>query len=136
MSNEQEWQQLANKELSRREKTVDSLVQQTAEGIAIKPLYTEADLDNLEVTGTLLVCRPTFVARVPLCIPPNRGPSVSMLVFNSKRVQRFYRRNTAAGQKVFPLRLTLPPTVATTPITHAWRVTSAKRASLSTPWKI
>ena len=32
MSNEQEWQQLANKELSRREKTVDSLVQQTAEG--------------------------------------------------------------------------------------------------------
>lgn len=93
MSNVQEWQQLANKELSRREKTVDSLVHQTAEGIAIKPLYTEADLDNLEVTGTLLVCRPTFVARVPLCIPPNRGPSVSMLVFNSKRVQRFYRRN-------------------------------------------
>ena len=32
MSNVQEWQQLANKELSRREKTVDSLVQQTAEG--------------------------------------------------------------------------------------------------------
>ncbi|HIH9202618.1 TPA: hypothetical protein ACYUZM_005116, partial [Escherichia coli] len=26
MSNVQEWQQLANKELSRREKTVDSLV--------------------------------------------------------------------------------------------------------------
>ena len=48
MSKVQEWQQLANKELSRREKTVDSLVQQTAEGIAIKPLYTEADLDNLE----------------------------------------------------------------------------------------
>ena len=39
MSNVQEWQQLANKELSRREKTVDSLVHQTAEGIAIKPLY-------------------------------------------------------------------------------------------------
>lgn len=101
MSNEQEWQQLANKELSRREKTVDSLVQQTAEGIAIKPLYTEADLDNLEVTGTLLVCRPTFVARVPLCIPPNRGPSVSMLVFNSKRVQRFYRRNPPPGKRSF-----------------------------------
>ena len=47
MSNVLVWQQLANKELSRREKTVDSLVQQTAEGIAIKPLYTEADLDNL-----------------------------------------------------------------------------------------
>lgn len=89
MSNVQEWQQLANKELSRREKTVDSLVQQTAEGIAIKPLYTEADLDNLEVTGTLPGLPPYVLARVPLCIPPNRGPSVSMLVFNSKRVQRF-----------------------------------------------
>ena len=30
MSNVQEWQQLANKELSRREKTVDSLVHQTS----------------------------------------------------------------------------------------------------------
>ena len=52
MSELQEWQTLANKELSRREKTVDDLVKQTAEGIAVKPLYTEADLDNLEVTGT------------------------------------------------------------------------------------
>lgn len=137
MSKVQEWQQLANKELSRREKTVDSLVQQTAEGIAIKPLYTEADLDNLEVTGTLLVCRPTFVARVPLCIPPNRGPSVSMLVFQQQKSPTLFIAVTLPpGKKVFPLRLTLPPTVATTPITHAWRATSAKRASLSTPWKI
>ena len=43
-----EWQTLANKELSRREKTVDALVKQTAEGIDVKPLYTEADLDNLK----------------------------------------------------------------------------------------
>lgn len=90
MSNVQEWQQLANKELSRREKTVDSLVQQTAEGIAIKPLYTEADLDNLEVTGTL-----------PGLPPYVRGPRATMYTaptvdhpsvcwfFNSKRVQRF-----------------------------------------------
>jgi methylmalonyl-CoA mutase len=67
MSNVQEWQQLANKELSRREKTVDSLVHQTAEGIAIKPLYTEADLDNLEVTGTL-----------PGLPPYVRGPRATM----------------------------------------------------------
>lgn len=133
MSNEQEWQQLANKELSRREKTVDSLVQQTAEGIAIKPLYTEADLDNLEVTGTL-----------PGLPPYVRGPRATMYTAQpwtirqyagfstAKESNAFYRRS----KKVFPLRLTLPPTVATTPITHAWRVTSAKRASLSTPWKI
>lgn len=89
MSNEQEWQQLANKELSRREKTVDSLVQQTAEGIAIKPLYTEADLDNLEVTV------PFWFAALrswPACHyvyrPTVDHPSVCWF-FNSKRVQRF-----------------------------------------------
>ncbi len=37
----------------------------------------------------------------------------------AKESNAFYRRNLAAGQKGFPLRLTLPPTVATTPITHA-----------------
>ncbi len=36
----------------------------------------------------------------------------------AKESNAFYRRNLAAGQKVFPLRLTLPPTVATTPITR------------------
>ena len=65
-------------------KTVDSLVQQTAEGIAIKPLYTEAKCDNRQVP--FLVCRPT-----------DRGPRATMYMdhpsvcwfFNSKRVQRF-----------------------------------------------
>lgn len=100
MSNVQEWQQLANKELSRREKTVDSLVQQTAEGIAIKPLYTEADLDNLEVTGTL-----------PGLPPYVRGPRATMYTAQpwtirqyagfstAKESNAFYRRNLAAGQK-------------------------------------
>ncbi|ENV4310971.1 methylmalonyl-CoA mutase [Escherichia coli] len=100
MSNEQEWQQLANKELSRREKTVDSLVQQTAEGIAIKPLYIEADLDNLEVTGTL-----------PGLPPYVRGPRATMYTAQpwtirqyagfstAKESNAFYRRNLAAGQK-------------------------------------
>ncbi|MEN1479565.1 methylmalonyl-CoA mutase family protein, partial [Pseudomonas aeruginosa] len=97
MSNVQEWQQLANKELSRREKTVDSLVQQTAEGIAIKPLYTEADLDNLEVTGTL-----------PGLPPYVRGPRATMYTAQpwtirqyagfstAKESNAFYRRNLAA----------------------------------------
>lgn len=133
MSNVQEWQQLANKELSRREKTVDSLVQQTAEGIAIKPLYTEADLDNLEVTGTL-----------PGLPPYVRGPRATMYTAQPWTIRQYAGFSTAnesnafyrRSKKVFPLRLTLPPTVATTPITHAWRATSAKRASLSTPWKI
>ena len=67
MSELREWQTLANKELSRRGKTVDALVKQTAEGIAVKPLYTEADIDNLEVTGTL-----------PGLPPYVRGPRATM----------------------------------------------------------
>ncbi len=89
MSNVQEWQQLANKELSRR-RTVDSLVDQTAEGIAIKPLYTEADLDDLGSNGS-----PSWFAALrswPACHyvyrPTVDHPSVCWF-FNSKRVQRF-----------------------------------------------
>ncbi|HAJ5679913.1 TPA: methylmalonyl-CoA mutase [Escherichia coli] len=100
MSNVQEWQQLANKELSRREKTVDSLVHQTAEGIAIKPLYTEADLDNLEVTGTLPGLPPyvrspraTMYTAQPWTIRQYAGFSTA------KESNAFYRRNLAAGQK-------------------------------------
>ncbi len=124
MSNVQEWQQLANKELSRREKTVDSLVQQTAEGIAIKPLYTEADLDNLEVTGTL-----------PGLPPYVRGPRATMYTAQPWTIRQYAGFSTAKESNAF-YRLTWPPTEATTPITHAWRATSAKRASLSTPGKI
>ena len=100
MANVQEWQTLANKELSRREKTVESLERQTAEGIVIKPLYTEADLDNLEVTGTL-----------PGLPPYVRGPRATMYTAQpwtirqyagfstAKESNAFYRRNLAAGQK-------------------------------------
>ena len=100
MSELQEWQTLANKELRRREKTVDDLVKQTAEGIAVKPLYTEADLDNLEVTGTL-----------PGLPPYVRGPRATMYTAQpwtireyagfstAKESNAFYRRNLAAGQK-------------------------------------
>ncbi|XMR37789.1 methylmalonyl-CoA mutase family protein [Escherichia coli] len=100
MSNEQEWQQLANKELSRR-KNFDSLVQQTAEGIAIKPLYTEADLDNLEVTGTLPGLPYTFVARVPLCLLLAQPWTIRQYAgfSTAKESNAFYRRNLAAGQK-------------------------------------
>lgn len=124
MSNVQEWQQLANKELSRREKTVDSLVQQTAEGIAIKPLYTEADLDNLEVTGTL-----------PGLPPYVRGPRATMYTAQPWTIRQYAGFSTTKSPTLF-IAVTWPPTEATTPITHAWRATSAKRASLSTPWKI
>ena len=100
MSELREWQTLANKELSRRGKIVDALVKQTAEGIAVKPLYTEADIDNLEVTGTL-----------PGLPPYVRGPRATMYTAQpwtirqyagfstAKESNAFYRRNLAAGQK-------------------------------------
>lgn len=120
MANVQDWQTLANKELSRREKTVESLERQTAEGITIKPLYTEADLDNLEVTGTL-----------PGLPPYVRGPRATMYTAQpwtirqyagfstAKESNAFYRRNLAAGQKGFPSPLTLPLIVAMTQTTRA-----------------
>lgn len=137
MSNVQEWQQLANKELSRREKNVDSLVRQTAEGIAIKPLYTEADLDNLEVTGTL-----------PGLPPYVRGPRATMYtaqpwIFVSmpvsprqKNLTPFIAVTSLPGKRVFPLLLTSPPTVVTTLTIRTFQVTSVKQVSLSTPLKI
>ena len=90
MSNVQEWQQLANKELSRREKTVDSLVQQTAEGIAIKPLYTEADLDNLEVTGTL-----------PGLPPYVRGPRATMYTAQPWTIRQYAGFSTAKESNAY-----------------------------------
>ncbi len=97
MSNEQEWQQLANKELSRREKTVDSLVQQTAEGIAIKPLYTEADLDNLEVTGTL-----------PGLPPYVRGPRATMYTAQPWTIRQYAGFSTAKISTLF-IAVAWPP---------------------------
>ena len=45
-----DWQALAEKELKR---PADSLVWNTPEGIDVKPLYTEADTENLGHLGTL-----------------------------------------------------------------------------------
>ena len=134
MSELQEWQTLANKELSRREKTVDDLVKQTAEGIAVKPLYTEADLDNLEVTGTL-----------PGLPPYVRGPRATMYTAQPWTIRQYAGFSTAKesnastsppGRKGFPSPSTSRPIGAMTPITRAWRATSVKRAWRSIPSKI
>ena len=91
MSELREWQTLANKELSRREKTVDALVKQTAEGIDVKPLYTEADLDNLEVTGTL-----------PGLPPFVRGPRATMYTAQPWTIRQPRRRAERAFRRLRP----------------------------------
>ncbi|HEM6597642.1 TPA: methylmalonyl-CoA mutase [Yersinia enterocolitica] len=100
MGDIREWENLANKELNRRGKKVEDLVTNTAEGIAVKPLYTASDLDGLEVTGSL-----------PGMAPYVRGPRATMYAAQpwtirqyagfatAKESNAFYRRNLAAGQK-------------------------------------
>ena len=46
-----DWEELARKELKGRE--VSELDWHTAEGIRLKPLYTAADLEELEMANTL-----------------------------------------------------------------------------------
>ncbi|MHA3351534.1 methylmalonyl-CoA mutase [Yersinia enterocolitica] len=100
MGDIREWENLANKELNRRGKKVEDLVTNTAEGIAVKPLYTASDLDGLEVTGSLPGMAPyvrgpraTMYAAQPWTIRQYAGFSTA------KESNAFYRRNLAAGQK-------------------------------------
>jgi methylmalonyl-CoA mutase len=81
----------------------------TPEGIDIKPLYTEADLDGLD-----------FLATYPGLPPYLRGPYPTMYVNQPWTIRQyagfstaeesnaFYRRNLAAGQKGLSVAFDLP----------------------------
>ncbi len=93
-----DWEQLAATEL--RGRSVDDLVWETAEGIAVKPLYTAEDLQGVEYQDNL----PGFA-------PFKRGPKATMYAGRPWTVRQyagfstaeesnaFYRRNLAAGQQ-------------------------------------
>lgn len=92
------WRKLAEKEL--RGRTLDELVRTTPEGISIKPVYTEGDLEKLAWAGSM-----------PGSPPYVRGPKATMYAgrpwtirqyagFSTARESNaFYRRILAAGQK-------------------------------------
>ncbi len=92
-----DWQALAEKELKR---PVDTLTWETPEGIAVKPLYTKADLENVDHLGTM-----------PGLAPFTRGPRATMYANRPWTIRQyagfstaeasnaFYKRNLAAGQK-------------------------------------
>ncbi|WP_300667597.1 methylmalonyl-CoA mutase [Desulfoluna sp.] len=92
------WRKLAEKEL--RDRELESLTRTTPEGISIKPLYTEGDLEGLPWAGAL-----------PGLPPYVRGPKATMYAgrpwtirqyagfSTAKESNAFYRRNLAAGQK-------------------------------------
>ena len=81
-------------------KDVDEALWETPEGIAVKPLYTDADVAGLDFLGTY-----------PGIAPYLRGPYPTMYVNQPWTVRQyagfstaaesnaFYRRNLAAGQK-------------------------------------
>src|ERR671920_328315 len=92
------WRRLAEQELGGRPS--ESLTWETPEGIAVKALYTAADLEALESLGSL----PGFP-------PYTRGPRATMYANRPWTIRQyagfstaeesnaFYRRNLAAGQK-------------------------------------
>jgi methylmalonyl-CoA mutase len=93
-----EWAAEATKEL--KGKSPDDLIWHTPEGIAVKPLYTAADLEGLEHIDSL----PGFA-------PYLRGPRATMYANRPWTIRqyagfstaedsnKFYRDNLAAGQK-------------------------------------
>ncbi|MEM6744771.1 MAG: methylmalonyl-CoA mutase family protein, partial [Pseudomonadota bacterium] len=92
------WRSLAERELKGR--SPDDLVWETAEGIRVKPLYTEKDLEGLAHMGS-----------VPGAGPFVRGPRATMYAGRPWTIRQyagfstaeasnaFYRRALAAGQK-------------------------------------
>jgi methylmalonyl-CoA mutase len=90
------WQALAEKETEGRAR---ELVWATPEGIEVKPLYTTADLEELETLGGLPGMPPylrgpraTMYAQRPWTIRQYAGFSTA------EQSNAFYRRNLAAGQ--------------------------------------
>jgi len=94
----EDWAKLAQKEL--KDRPLERLDWLTPEGIRVKPLYTAADLENLETLGTM----PGFA-------PFLRGPKATMYAgrpwtvrqyagfSTAEESNRFYRANLAAGQQ-------------------------------------
>lgn len=94
----QDWQARAKQEL--RDRPLDALTWQTLEGIAVKPVYTVADTNNLPHMDSLPGEAPftrgvkaTMYAGRPWTIRQYAGFSTA------EESNAFYRRNLAAGQQ-------------------------------------
>src|SRR6266849_3058135 len=91
------WRELATNDLKGADS--DTLEWETPEGIAVKPLYTAADLEDLECVGGLPGIEPfvrgpraTMYANRPWTIRQYAGFSTA------EESNAFYRQNLAAGQ--------------------------------------
>ncbi|MFZ2869311.1 methylmalonyl-CoA mutase [Zavarzinia sp.] len=93
----EDWQALVSKELGG--KPADSLTWDTPEGIAVKPLYTAADVEGLETADTLPGFAP-FTRGVRGSMYSNRPWTIRQYAgFSTAEASNaFYRKNLAAGQ--------------------------------------
>ena len=83
-----DWGALARHELGGR--SPESLTWQTPEGIAVKPLYTAADLEGLE-----------HVAGLPGFPPFTRGPRATMYANRPWTVRQYAGFSTAEESNAF-----------------------------------
>src|SRR5215469_1615548 len=92
-----DWAALAAKELGG--KGAETLTWQTPEGIAVKPLYTEADLAAIELRDELPGLAP-FTRGVRATMYANRPWTIRQYAgfSTAEESNRFYRENLAAGQ--------------------------------------
>jgi methylmalonyl-CoA mutase len=93
----QRWRELAEKE--RKGQDADGLIWHTPEGIDLKPLYTQADVESID-----------FIDTLPGMFPFIRGPRATMYAGQPWTIRQyagfstaeesnaFYRANLAAGQ--------------------------------------
>jgi methylmalonyl-CoA mutase len=86
-----DWQALAAKELKGRHP--DTLVRETAEGIAVRPLYTAADLENIEVEG--------YRTGLPGLAPFVRGPYATMYTNRPWTIRQYAGFSTAEESNAF-----------------------------------
>ena len=93
-----DWTALAAQEL--RGKPLEALHWQSPEGIEVKPLYTEADLERLQTLDSLPGMTP-FVRGPRATMYTNRPWTIRQYAgfSTAEDSNRFYRDNLAAGQK-------------------------------------
>jgi methylmalonyl-CoA mutase cobalamin-binding domain/chain len=91
-----EWREMATRDLKGREP--ESLTWETPEGIAVKPLYTSADIDDLD--GDDLPGFDPFKRGVRATMYANRPWTIRQYAgfSTAEESNAFYKRNLAAGQ--------------------------------------
>ena len=95
------WREMAAKEL--RGKTPDDLTWQTPEGIAVKPLYTAADLEGLENQDNLPGVEP-FLRGVRATMYTNRPWTIRQYAgFSTAEESNIFYRKALAGGQAFDL---------------------------------